>query len=331
MVDDIPHGLVVNPYSPPCDVEGISVPVATIDELGSLDFTDRIAVLYGDLTRTPICPRAWFLTSERDKRIVELLEEKAPLAAITVQQRSGEVECLIEDPDFAVPSATVSAETGLAILRESAPVIGLRIESTSASGITWNVIGRTSGISDQRIVLCAHYDTKFGTPGALDNAGGVSVLLSLAEQSGSSRHAPGLEFIAFGNEESLPEGTEVYLRDYGDNLADIVALLNFDGVGHALDVNTVTVIDQSNTLQETVNTVLGQFPSMIWSEPWIESNHGLFAWRGVPCMAFTSPATRYISHLREDTVEWASLKKLREVVEFASRTLEHLQQRPSSH
>jgi aminopeptidase YwaD len=330
MLDDIPHSLVVNPYSPPCDVRGMSVPVATIDELESLDFTEKIAVLHGDLTRRPLSPRAWFLTSGRDKRIIQLLEEKAPLAVIAIQQRCGEVECLIEDPDFALPSATVTAETGLSILKASAPAIGVRNESTSASGTTWNVIGRTTGKSDQRIALCAHYDTKFGTPGALDNAGGVSVLLALAEQSGSVGHVPSFEFIAFGNEESLPEGTEVYLRDHGDTLGDVLALLNFDGVGHALDVNTVTVIDQSNTLQEILNTVLENFPSMTWAEPWVESNHGLFAWRGVPCIAFTSPATRHLSHLREDTVRWVSLKRLEEVAEFASQTLARFDQRFTS-
>ncbi len=274
---------VANTFSPPCDVTAPTVALGTIAQLEAANLAGRIGILYGDLAANTLSPKSWFLKSERDDRIIRLLEEKAPAALITVQPRLGELERIFEDWEFLIPSATVPARAGLALLGEQSPTVRLRIDSRQEPGRTWNVIGRragagaAAGTGSGRIVLCAHYDTKFDTPGALDNGGGVATLLALAEHLSRTDLPLDLECIAFGNEDSgLPTGSELYARDREDRFGEIVAVLNFDGVGHALDVDTVAIMTHSEAFRELVDGVKQDYPGIIWTDPWPQSDHSVF-------------------------------------------------------
>ncbi len=106
-----------NAYSPGVEVLAPTVAAATLVELESADLRGRIAVLYGDLARSPLTTKGCVLyEAERDWKIVSLLEEKGPEAIITVNPRLGCVERIIEDWEFSIPSATVPAEVGLVLL-----------------------------------------------------------------------------------------------------------------------------------------------------------------------------------------------------------------------
>lgn len=56
--------------------------------------------------------------------------------------------------------------------------------------------------SDEIIVIGAHYDTVWMSPGADDNASGVAVMLELARQLANVSFRRQLRFVAFANEES---------------------------------------------------------------------------------------------------------------------------------
>jgi Zn-dependent M28 family amino/carboxypeptidase len=83
------------------------------------------------------------------------------------------------------------------------------------------------------IVVGAHYDTVPGSPGADDNASGVSVLLELARMLPRN----GIRFVAFANEEAPyflgPEmGSYVYARDRG---AGVKAMFSLEMLGYYRD------------------------------------------------------------------------------------------------
>ena len=54
---------------------------------------------------------------------------------------------------------------------------------------------------DEIIVIGAHYDTTWMTPGADDNASGIAALLEIARAMKDKRYARTIRFIAFANEE----------------------------------------------------------------------------------------------------------------------------------
>jgi aminopeptidase YwaD len=317
-----------NIFSPPCDVTGPVVTVSTLAELEAADLRGHIALLYGDLTRQPLPAKAWAFKEEKDARVVELLEEKQPAALITVQSRIGDLERLVEDADFTIPSVTVPAQVGLLLLKRHQAIVHLRIASTRTAGESCNVVARHSGWGAGTILLCAHYDTKFDTPGAADNGSGVSVLLTLAQMLSQRTYPYGLEFVAFSNEEYLPLGNDAYFARHGVSFDGMLAVINIDKVGCTLGNNSITTLSASEPFQEHLAAITQSYPGVIWVDPWIESDHAFFAWRGVPCIPISNRGAPRFDHLRGDTIEWISAAKLNEATALIHEIVEHLQARP---
>jgi aminopeptidase YwaD len=324
-LDGQPVRACANAFSLPCDVSAPLVPICTLAELEAAHLSGKIGLLYGDLTNAPLAPKAWFLKSERDTRIVELLEQKAPVALITVQATTpGDLVGVIEDADFNLPSVTVPADVGLALLRTNS-ALRLQIKSRRAQGQACNVVARKAGEHPARIVLCAHYDTKFNTPGACDNASGVAMLLALAEKLGRQKLHYGLECTAFDNEEYLPIGDDEYMRRNGPSLDDVVMAINMDGVGQLMGGTSIAIYVSSPAFQAHVGEIVRRYPGVTWVDPWPESNHSTYSWRGVPCLAFSTTAGARIYHTQADTLERVNLAKLEETLALVQDVVASLQ------
>ncbi|MBX2998524.1 MAG: M28 family peptidase [Caldilineaceae bacterium] len=317
-----------NVFSPPCDVSGAVTAVSTLAELEAADLRDKIALLYGDLTRHPLPAKAWAFKEEKAARVVELLEEKEPAALITVQSRFGDLERVIEDADFTIPSATVPAQVGLRLLKRYLATVHLRIASTRTKAESYNVVARHPGAGAGTVLICAHYDTKFDTPGAADNGSGVAVLLTLAQMLSQQIHPHALEFVAFSNEEYLPLGNDAYFARHNDSFDEMLAVINIDKVGCTLGNNSITTLSASEPFQEHLAAITRSYPGVVWVEPWIESDHAFFAWRGVPCVPISNGSAPHFDHLRGDTIEWISAAKLNEAASLVHDIVADLQRRP---
>jgi Iap family predicted aminopeptidase len=320
-------GVAANTFSLPCDVRGPVVAARSLAELEAADLRGRVVILHGDLTRAPLSPKAWFLKDERDDRIITALESKGPAAIITVQTAGMALMRLIEDAGFDVPSATVPARIGLEILRRQPEEIHLIIEAARRPGQARNVVARKTGTasSPSKIVLCAHFDTKIETPGAFDNASGVAVMLALAERLAGRGLAHALECVAFNGEEYLPMGDDEYVRRGEKQFGQIVAAMNCDGVGQLISANTIAQYSSSAAFDGLLHALTADYPGLVWFEPWPQSNHSTFAFRGVPAVAFTSATNHLLGHQQYDTAEWIDPERLAEVVFVVERIVEALQ------
>jgi aminopeptidase YwaD len=320
--------VTANDFSPPCDVTGAAVALGTVAELEQADLSGRIALLYGELTQgTGIGARSAVYVPENHQRIIELLEQKSPAAVITIHSKVGSLERLIRDPEFAIPSATVPAEVGLALLRHSDRQVRLTIDSHATPAQFYNLVAATAGSRPARIALLAHFDTVNNAPGAIDNASGVAVLLALAE-SLSLRELPvSLEWIVVNGEENGGLGDAAYLRQREERLNRVLALINVDGVGQRVGANTVTVMGASSPFQERIRQVHHRYPNVVWADPWYESDHSAFLWRGVPCVPFTSVGVANVAHLPADTIEWISPASLGQVASLITEVIDALQNR----
>ena len=282
--------------------------------------------MYGDLTKgTGFSARSAFYFPERDQKVMQWLEEKEPLALITVHSKIGCLERLIRDWEFPIPSATVPAEVGLTLLRHRDRTLHLRIESRRSPGHFCNIVATKAGAKQARIVLCAHFDTIADVPGAIDNGSGVAVLLALAE-SWAHRDLPlGLEWITVNGEENGGLGVAEYLRRREGELGQILAVINVDGVGQQLGANSITVMESSQPFQKWLSTLHKGYPGVVWVAPWYESDHTAFFSRGVPCIPLSSVGVANVVHLPADTFEWISPAKLGEVISLVTDVVEDLQ------
>jgi hypothetical protein len=103
-----------------------------------------------------------------------------------------------------------------------------------------NIEAEIPGTSPQIIVIGAHYDSVFGSPGANDNGSGVAALLALARRFAGKPTGQTLRFVAFANEEppyfqTEQMGSLVYARRckaHGDRIS---AMISLETIGYFSD------------------------------------------------------------------------------------------------
>lgn len=109
----------------------------------------------------------------------------------------------------------------------------VRRDNYEVQGKTCSNLEAELGGAEKEIVLIgAHYDSVFGSPGANDNGSGVAALLTLARHFAGTQNARTLRFVAFVNEEpfyfqSTEMGSYVYAgrcRERGDQISAMISL-----------------------------------------------------------------------------------------------------------
>ena len=90
------------------------------------------------------------------------------------------------------------------------------------------------------IVIGAHYDSVFGSPGANDNGTGVAATLALARRFAARNPKHTLRFVAFVNEEppyflSAEMGSQVYARRCKERGEKISAMISLETIGYFSD------------------------------------------------------------------------------------------------
>jgi Zn-dependent M28 family amino/carboxypeptidase len=102
---------------------------------------------------------------------------------------------------------------------------------TFAGKSSRNIVAVKAGVTTQRIVIGAHYDSVKVGRGAFDNASGVALMLELATALQGQPTPYTLVFVAFGAEEVGLKGSAHFVKTMSaQEKADTVLMLNFDSV-----------------------------------------------------------------------------------------------------
>lgn len=304
-----------NPYSLP--FEGC-FPFVVCDSVSALerhvDLRGQIVLLMGELAAEPYMPKNFpFFAIDEQLRVLRLLGDAQPEAIVAVHD--GPLFC---DPDLHLPSVTVTGDTARVIMAQPDQPIDLSIRSSSIPSRGFNVVARSGAVTDARVVICAHYDTWFNTPGAMDNATGVAVLLGLAE---TLDRRLSVEIVAFNGEDHYASpGQVTYLeqRDYG-----IDYVINIDGVGVAGRQNSVSFWGDAPGLFATVRGIQQDFPGVVDVEPWPQGDHMIFVQSGIPAVALSSVFDDWLdrTHTPEDDLTQVDATQVSEVIAFVWRLL----------
>lgn len=313
-----------NTFSPSCDISAPTVAIGTVEALEAADITAHIPIFYGELAQHELAAKGAIYVSERDRRIIELLEAQQPAGLITINPSLHGRWRLIEDFDLNIPSVTVTASSGLKLVQAAGETVRMKIVSRRTPSESSNVLGRLSGERPERIVLCAHYDTKVDTVGAYDNATGVAALLTLANLLPSTAHRHTLEFVAFSGEEMYGLGDMTYAQQVGDGFQQIAAAINMDGIGPRLAANTIATFAASKPFEELVAQVKAAYPGVAHVAPWPASDHYIFYSNGVPSIALGSVGIKDIYHTPADTIDWISPDKLLEAIQLTQALVQAL-------
>lgn len=96
-----------------------------------------------------------------------------------------------------------------------------------------NVIATIKGKTNSSIILSAHYDSYYNSPGADDDGTGIACLLMAAKILSKYEFKHNIKLVAFSGEEQGMLGSADYVRHLYENGEDIIADINVDTVGHA--------------------------------------------------------------------------------------------------
>ncbi len=127
-------------------------------------------------------------------------------------------------------------------VREGLPVEAQAKVKWTPGAKTSNVVGILPGDSNEEIMIVAHADTKYNTPGAHDNTASLITMLMLAHAVSGTRPRRTLSFLATTGEELEFLGAKRYAqmrRDRG-TLGKIKVCVNLDSLtyGPNLQINT---------------------------------------------------------------------------------------------
>ena len=285
----------VGPFSVGCHARASLAVVATTKELEAEDIRDKILLLHGEITREQLMPKNFpFYNPEEHQHIIRLLETKQPAAVISATGRNPELAGavypfpLIEDGDFDIPSAYMTEEEGARLASHGGEMAVLVIEAERRPSSGVNLAAR-KGSASRRIVISAHMDAKDHTPGALDNAAGVIVLLLLAELFQDYDGVLGIELVPFNGEDHYSAAGEiVYLKANEGNLNEILLNINIDAAGYRGKKNVYSLYQCPDETTSLIQESFKGGEPLSEGEPWYQGDHMIFAMNGVPALAITS-------------------------------------------
>lgn len=285
-----------SPFGLGCAVRGPLVVVTTVDELAAADLSGAVVLLRADIAREQLMPTNFpFYNPDEHRRVIALLNEDRPLAVVSAPAPSptsvGAVYPypLIEDGDFNIPVAHMTAKEGARLAAFAGQMVDLEIVSRRRMSRGTNVVARAGPPDARRVVVCAHIDSRAGTPGALDNGTGVAVLLLLAELLRGYTGGLGVELLAVNGEDYYAASGELlYLEQNRGAMNSIALAVNLDAAGYVDGRTAWSLYGVPDALADTVRRSLASWPGLVEGEPWYQSDHMVFAQNGVPAMAITS-------------------------------------------
>jgi len=101
----------------------------------------------------------------------------------------------------------------------------------------------TDTTSDEIYIICGHYDSVEGSPGADDDGSGTVSVLSAAYLMKDAEFEHTIKFIAFSGEEQGLLGSYYYAMEAAQNGDNIIAVLNVDMIGYAETENDKTKVN----------------------------------------------------------------------------------------
>lgn len=316
-----------SPFSEPFNGNGRLCIVKTLQQLENINCKDNILVLAGDMTRSPLQPKNYpFYYPDEHRVIISLLEKKLPKAILSATGKNllnGQNPFpLFEDGNFLIPSGCIGEEHLKEIDRLShldVP-IHLVIDSYKTKARSRQIIAsKRAKKSAGKIIIGAHMDTKYNTPGALDNAAGVAVLLQAAKFLNSSVYD--IDIVPFNSEEFYgANGELMYLKLLDSESKRIELMINIDSPCHKGSETAISFHNLSNAMTSLTNTLIANSSKISKGQEWYAGDHVPFIFRGIPCMVLTSSdlfdgALEY-THTPKDTLDHVDSELLKPTAQF---------------
>ncbi|MCO1603888.1 M28 family metallopeptidase [Desulfosporosinus nitroreducens] len=322
-----PYEIFPSTFSKPYKGYGEIIVIYSLEELVSIDINEKIVFLRGSLTKESLQPKNFpFYYPHEHKYIIDLLEKNKPKAIIAVTSKHSMCGLdpfpLFEDGNFSISSAYINELTANNILQENG-IVNLCIDSKIINENSRQIIATRKAKKKTfgKIIICAHMDTKYGTPGAIDNATGVAVMLKVMENLQNYNGIYDIDAIPFNGEEYYEvKGQLEYLNHIKGEFDSIKLVINIDSPCHKDSQTAVSSYNLGEELSTKLNMELIKNTNIILGEEWYAGDHAMFAFKGIPCIAVTSSnlfeTVIQITHTQRDTIDQISDNLIDQTADF---------------
>lgn len=227
------------------------------------------------------------------------------------------------------PTTVVHYEDGLKLSRLEGAMVQFEALYDQKEVTCTNHIGTIEGSDPDAgaVVVCAHYDSAPGGPGAADDAGGVALMMALASQFAAAvregnRPRRTMHFIAWSGHEIGLHGSREFLLDNQQLLADTRFVLNFDVIGNHLSTNFL-LSAAGNAVFEQVATITGGLGYDWENTPAVSGLDSLhFSSREIPCVNLLQGLSMWRDHTPQDHIEACSPEAFIDPLIFSRAVLE---------
>jgi aminopeptidase YwaD len=332
--DGVDFDVLVSPYSLGCSVKAELVHASTADQLEKLNCRGKILFLNGEIAKEQLMPKNFvFYNPQEHRRVISLLEKSGSLAIICATGRNSALAGgvypfpLIEDGDFDIPSVYLTEEEGAKLIPFIGKDVYLQSNSKRIPGNGFNIIGKKGYQGADRILITAHIDAKKGSPGAIDNGTGVTVLLLLAALLKDYAGPYQIELVALNGEDyyAVP-GQMKYLEIDKDTMNNIICNINIDGAGYKDGGSAFSFFNLPEDLKNKALEIICRYSQIKEGIQWPQGDHSIFVQYGRPAIAVTSQwfldnmETQTITHTPKDNLDIIDYQRLIELA-FAIRDL----------
>lgn len=191
-----------------------------------------------------------------------------------------------------------------------------------------------NGTSDEIYIVCAHYDSVPGSPGADDDGSGTAAVLAAAKVLSKYRFEHTIRFLTFSGEEQGLLGSHVYAKECDERGENIAGVLNADMIGYTRsDEGKKHIIIEEEDISSWITDVAINMSieysdeiglEVVRSPSYPYSDHASFLYYGYPAVFFFEYDFNDYYHSSEDTIDKMDLDYATRVTRLIVATLAEL-------
>ena len=230
----------------------------------------------------------------------------------------------LPDTPLPVPGVIIDQNAGANLVSlvqakpETAVNVTHRVDYRRATSA--NVVGEIPGRTQERIVVCAHYDTQHQGVGAQDNATGLAALLGLARSWVGSKPSRGITLVGLADEELGSRGAAAYCEAHSAETSDMIAMFNLDALAWALPGKRAMIIhDDLKPFVVARASEIGWEPERFTDTDAFSGDHSPFVNHGIPaCWIWRFPPQHVYYHSAGDVPELLDMDLVAETANVIS-------------
>ncbi len=219
-----------------------------------------------------------------------------------------------------IPSFGLRSRDAMELLRSGAETVHLELRQEEMENPSRDVLAVIPGteITQESVILTAHYDSVLVGTGSWDNATGAATLLYLYVHFRNHPPKRTMRFLWCGSEEQGLLGSKAFVAQNPELLPSIRFCFNFDMCGTILGRNELFITggEDLKTLCQALCDEAG-YPAEMHTGVH-SSDSAPFADNGIPAVGLSRGTRTGEIHTRYDLIDILSPEKLKENAEFAA-------------